>query len=164
MTTFSGQAHPFERTRPFGVVAAALGLSRRSADARTAAIGHMLAGEGGDAGVSAAEAVHHRVVEEIVDLVEASCAEHPVLLVAEDVHWADSASLRALSSVVRQLPLSPLLVVVTTRPSPLSAEVVRLLDDLAAAGGSTVSLGAVGRPTTWPPSRAARSGRLRVRP
>jgi hypothetical protein len=30
-----GQAHPFERTRPFGVVAAALDLSRRSPHALT---------------------------------------------------------------------------------------------------------------------------------
>lgn len=63
VAVFSGQAHPFERTRPFGVVAAALGLSRRSADPRKAAIGGLLAGEGaGD--------VQYRVVEEIVELVE----------------------------------------------------------------------------------------------
>ena len=42
---FSGQAHPFERTRPFGVVSAALGLSRRSPDPRRAAIAALLAGE-----------------------------------------------------------------------------------------------------------------------
>ena len=43
---FCGQAHPFERTRPFGVVAAALDLSRRSPDPRRAAIGALLAGQG----------------------------------------------------------------------------------------------------------------------
>jgi predicted ATPase len=32
VTVFYGQAHPFERARPFGVVAAALDLSRRSPD------------------------------------------------------------------------------------------------------------------------------------
>ena len=75
-----------------------------------------------------------------MDLVETSCAERPVLLVAEDLHWADGASLVAISSVVRQLPLAALLVVVTARPSPLPVEVVRLLDDLAAGGASTVQL------------------------
>jgi DNA-binding CsgD family transcriptional regulator len=140
VTTFFGGAHPFERTRPFGVVAAALGLSRRSADPRAASIGQLLAGESADGSVPASEDVHHRVVEEIVDLVGTACAEQPVLLVAEDIHWADTASVRALSSVVRQLSLSPLLVAVTTRPSPLSAEAVRLLDDLASAGGSAVTL------------------------
>ena len=131
---FCGQAHPFERTRPFGVVAAALDLSRRSPDPRRAAIGALLTGASG------AGDVQYRVVEEIVDLVETSCAERPVLLVAEDIHWADSASLLAILSMARQLPLAALLVVVTARPSPLPAEVVRLLDDLAAGGARTLRL------------------------
>jgi len=137
---FSGQAHPFERARPFGVLAAALDLSRRSPDPRKAAIGALLAGH--DAGVPARPAgdVQYRVVEEIVDLVETLSAERPVLLVAEDIHWADSASLLATLSVTRQLPLAALLVVVTARPSPMPAEVVRLLDDLAAGGARTVRL------------------------
>ena len=46
MAVFCGQAHPFERTRPFGVVAAALDLSRRSPDPRKAAVGALLAGQG----------------------------------------------------------------------------------------------------------------------
>ena len=43
---FRGEAHPFERSRPFGVVASALGLTRRSTDPRRAAIGSLLAGAG----------------------------------------------------------------------------------------------------------------------
>ncbi len=139
-----GRAHPFERARPFGVVASALALHPRSPDRRRASLSALLHGHvpgaegqfGGDLG--------YRVVEEVVDLVEAECAEHPVLLVAEDVHWADGASLAALSAIVRRLSLSPLLVVVSTRASPLSSEVVRLLEDLTAAGARTVSLGALG--------------------
>jgi DNA-binding CsgD family transcriptional regulator len=137
---FSGQAHPFERTRPFGLASAALGLSRRSRDPRRAAIGALLAGEGAGGPTVAGVDVQYRVVEEIVDLVDRSCAERPVLLVAEDLHWADSASLLAILSVARQLPLAPVLVVVTARPSPLPAEVVRFLDDAAVGGGRTVRL------------------------
>jgi hypothetical protein len=122
VAVFCGRAHPFERTRPFGVVAAALDLSRRSPDPRRAAIGALLAGQGAGAPERAAGDIRYRVVEEIVDLVETSCAERPVLLVAEDIHWADSASLLAILSVARLLPLAALLVVVTARPSPLPAE------------------------------------------
>ena len=138
LTVFHGHAHPFERSRPFGVVADALGLHRRAPDPDTAAIGTVL----GDTGLPAESAgdVRFQVVEQIVDLVETSCRERPVLLVAEDVHWADTASLSAISSVARQLPLSPLLVVVTARPSPLSSEAARLLDDLSAAGARTLEL------------------------
>ena len=140
VAVFYGQGHPFERTRPFGVVAAALDLSPRSPDPRRAAIGALLAGQGAWAPARTAGDIQYRVVEEIVDLVETLCAERPVLLVAEDIHWADSASLLAILSVVRRLPLAALLVVVTARPSPLPAEVARLLDDLAAAGARTVHL------------------------
>src|SRR6516162_10191343 len=140
VTVFCGQAHPFERTRPFGVVAAALNLSRRSPDPRRAAIGALLAGQDAGAPARAAGGIQYRVVEEIVDLVETSCAERPVLLVAEDIHWADSASLLAILSVARQLPLAPLLAVVTARPAPQPAEVARLLDDLAAGGARTLQL------------------------
>lgn len=139
VAVFCGGAHPFERTRPFGVAAAALGLSPRSSDPRRAAIGALLAGPGPGSSGSGGD-IQYRVVEEIVDLLERACAQRPVLLVAEDIHWADTASLLTLLTVARQLTLAPLLVVVTTRPSPLRGEVVRLLDDLAAAGGRSLRL------------------------
>ncbi len=140
LSVFAGQAHPFERSRPFGVVAGALDLSRRSPDPRKAAIGALLAGQGAGLPARPAGDLQFRVVEEIVDLVETLSAERPVLLVAEDIHWADSASLLAILSLTRQLPLAALLVVVTARQSPLPAEVVRLLDDLAAGGARTLRL------------------------
>ncbi len=138
-TVLSGQAHPFERTRPFGLVAAVLGISRRSPDPRRAAIAALLAGDGAAPALAAADR-QYRIVEAFVDLVEQSCAERPVLLVAEDLHWADSASLLAILTLTRQLPLVPLLVVVTVRPSPLPTDVARFLDDVAAGGARNLQL------------------------
>jgi predicted ATPase len=66
VTVLCGEAHPFERTRPFGVVVTALDLNRRSRDPRRAAIGGLLAGQGAE-GSAAAGDTSHRVVEEIVD-------------------------------------------------------------------------------------------------
>jgi DNA-binding CsgD family transcriptional regulator len=139
VTVFHGQAHPFERTRPFGLVVEALDLRRRSPDARRAAVASLLARDGLGAQQATGD-LEYRVLEEVVDLVEASCAEHPALLVAEDIHWADPASLAAMSAVVRRMPFSPVLVVVTARPSPLSPEVAQLLEDLATAGAHTLRL------------------------
>lgn len=141
LTVFSGQAHPFERTRPFGVVADALALNRRSPDPRRAAIGLLLSGDGPSQGT--AEDIQYRVAEEIVDLVELACVQRPVLLVVEDIHWADSASLMAVLSLARRLPLAPLLLVTTTRTSPQSPELMRLLNDLETAGASVVQLRAL---------------------
>lgn len=138
-TVFCGAAHPFERTRPFGVVADALGLNRRSDDPLKAAIGRELSGRATE-GESGESGTQYQIVESIVDVVDSACAEGPVLVVAEDIHWADGASLLALSSLVRQLPLSALLFVVTLRPAPLSGEVARLLEDLAVTAARTVHL------------------------
>ncbi len=157
VSVLRGQAHPFERTRPFGVVATALGLRRRSTDPRRAALAALLAG--GDA-ARGADDLQYRVVEEVVDLVEASCADRPVLLVAEDLHWSDAASLLTISTLVRRLPLSALLVVVTVRPSPLPADVVRLLEDLTEAGAPTLRLG----PLTPAETLALATDRLGVPP
>ncbi|MGW5241994.1 helix-turn-helix transcriptional regulator [Monashia sp. NPDC004114] len=142
VAVYSGQAHPFERTRPFGVVAAALGLSRRSPDPRRAAIGALLDGRSAEA--SAGGDIRFRVVEEVVDLLESVCADGPVLLVAEDLQWADSSSLLAILTLARQLPLAPLFLVVTARSSPHPPELERLLDDLVADGALTTHLRPLG--------------------
>lgn len=60
-------------------------------------------------------------------------AAGPSLLVLEDLHWADDASLRLLEHVALQLPRLPFLVVATSRPEgldvahPLAATVEALL-------------------------------------
>jgi predicted ATPase len=48
-------------------------------------------------------------VEELVGVAEALCAEGPLVLLLEDLHWADEASLlwwRRLCRLTRQLPLA----------------------------------------------------------
>ena len=42
--------------------------------------------------------------------------QQPVLMVWEDVHWADPSTLESLSFLVDQMPTSPLLAVLTFRP------------------------------------------------
>ena len=66
-TALYGQAHPFERVRPFAVVAAALRLTPRSRDPRRAALGSLLSGAEPPAAVGD---VQYRIVDEVVDLVE----------------------------------------------------------------------------------------------
>jgi len=71
---FRGEAHPFERTHPFGVVADALDLRRRSPDPRRAMIGSLLAGDAErQAAAGGVPDLRYQVVEEIIDLLEASC-------------------------------------------------------------------------------------------
>jgi tetratricopeptide (TPR) repeat protein len=48
--------------------------------------------------------------------LEQECAAHPVLLVLEDLHWADAASVRLIDSTLRNLRELPLMVLVLARP------------------------------------------------
>jgi DNA-binding CsgD family transcriptional regulator/tetratricopeptide (TPR) repeat protein len=80
-------------------------------------------------------------VERVLVLVDQLCAVSPVVVVVEDLHWADEASLlvwRRLSRAVRQLPL---LMVGSCRPTPGHDQVERLRRGVVAGGGVVLSLG-----------------------
>src|SRR5438067_856654 len=142
MVVFQGAAHPFERTRPFGVVADALDLRPRAADARRARIGRLLLG-GALAGQSTAIDARFRVVEEIIDLVELECGDRPVVLVLEDLHWADDSGLTAAAAIIHRLRHVPLAVVATLRPAPRTPELDLLLADCLAVGAHLLQLSAL---------------------
>ena len=139
VAVFCGQAHPFERTRPFGVVAGALGVSRRSRTlaglqsarcwaARRVALPRRLPATS-STGSSRRSWIWWRCRAPSV-----RCCWWP------RTSTGPTAPASQRSSVVRRLPLAALLVVVTARPSSMPVEVVRLLDDLAAGDASTVQL------------------------
>jgi eukaryotic-like serine/threonine-protein kinase len=50
------------------------------------------------------------------DFVAAECVAAPVLIMLEDLHWGDAPSVRAVDSIIRQLPERPLLVLAFARP------------------------------------------------
>ena len=138
-----GEAHPFERTHPFGVVAEALELRRHSPDPRRAMIGSLLAGDAeGQQATGGAPDLRYQIVEEILDLLEASCTKGAVVLVLEDIHWADDSTLLAFRAMARRLAHAPLLLVASFRPAPRSAELDQLLGDVLGAGARLIRLGA----------------------
>ena len=74
MQVAAGRAEELERTRPFGLLAAAFGCARSSPDPRRAAIAGLLAAPGaGDLGpitVTSDPGLRFRVVDAFTDLVE----------------------------------------------------------------------------------------------
>ncbi len=70
-----------------------------------------------------------RVLELVLDLLTA--LERPVLLVLEDIHWADRSTLALLAFLARNLRAQPLVVLATYRvDDELSYEVRRLAGEL----------------------------------
>ncbi|MDT4922180.1 MAG: hypothetical protein QOI15_3082, partial [Pseudonocardiales bacterium] len=74
----------------------------------------------------------HRALFETL-LEQMTEARHPTVMVLEDVHWADEASLDLLRFLIRRLAGVPLLALVTFRDVEIGEQLQRLLGELAAA-------------------------------
>lgn len=77
----------------------------------------------------------HAFVDGFTAAVEARAQVQPLLIVAEDLHWADDLSLRAIGALARRLGPIAAALVGTFRPTPrpaLLAHLVAALDDSGA--------------------------------
>lgn len=84
----------------------------------------------GPAGDADPGAVRFAVQRDVVALLAQLCSRSPVLVVLDDLHWADSSSLRLLAALAPELRGLPLLVIATYRPAELLANPA-LTDTLA---------------------------------
>src|SRR5207248_762364 len=82
--------------------------------------------------------------ERLLALVERWCGASPVVVVAEDVQWADEASLMVWRRLARLVEQVPLLLVGSCRPGPGGGEAEHLPARVAARGGVVVPLGPLG--------------------
>jgi class 3 adenylate cyclase/DNA-binding CsgD family transcriptional regulator len=70
----------------------------------------------------------YAIIEASVDLFEEMTRSRPVLLVAEDLQWADDLSIAALVAIVRRVPVSGFSVVGSLRPTPRPVALDRLIE------------------------------------
>ena len=124
----AGRAAEFERELPFGVLVDALDDHLASLDhrrvervggerlAELAAIFPALDGPAVPDGALQAERYRaHRAIQELLDGLAVG---RPLLLVLDDLHWADQASLEVVASLLRRPPDGPVLLACAFRPSP----------------------------------------------
>ncbi len=57
-----------------------------------------------------------QVTRALVTWLKAECAQRPVLLMLEDLHWSDGPSIHLLEGVLRELANHPLMVLALARP------------------------------------------------
>lgn len=62
------------------------------------------------------EALQRQVIRAVVTLLETLAARHPLLLVFDDLHWADSASLTMLERALTLVECAPVLIALLYRP------------------------------------------------
>jgi DNA-binding CsgD family transcriptional regulator len=139
----SGACDELTQRFPLSAVTEAVGLQERGSGAsrgRAAAGLNVETAPGQELGLVAGDPVL-AAVEELLGRVHKLCAEGPLVLVLEDLHWADGASVlwwRRLCRVTGQLPL---VLVGTRRPVPRAPGADALGREVQARGGVTVSLG-----------------------
>src|SRR4051812_40977490 len=139
-----GRASEFESALPFGPVVDALDEYLESLDPRefsrlAAADLQELAAvfpalrthnPGSERPPTAAERFHaHRAVR---DLIERLAANQPVLLVLDDLHWADGASLELVAYLLRHPPRAAVMVAATFRAGQADRALVAAIERAAA--------------------------------
>jgi len=88
-----------------------------------------------------------RLFEAVAQLIQALLGSGPLVVLLEDVHWADDTSLRLLAFIARRLASSPLVLAVTAREEELdSVPVLRSL--LREPSVTRIALGPLSRAAT----------------
>ena len=129
----------FGGRRPFGVVVDALGINLREAR-----IGRLLLSSTGAEASAGSGDLEFRVSEALLSHTEDLCADGPLVLVVEDVHWADPSSRVFLARLGRRVGRLPLLIVATRRPVPEVPQLDRLIDGLSDPPARRLRLGPLG--------------------
>ena len=81
------------------------------------------------------------VLDRIRMALERAAREEPLLIVIDDLHWADSSTLLALGSLTVQLFSYPIIWLLGRRPVPSSPQLEALIERLTADGGTRLQLG-----------------------
>jgi ATP/maltotriose-dependent transcriptional regulator MalT len=141
----SGAASELERDLPFGVFVDALdeylqGLEPRRLDALDDQVRNGLANvfpslsELATAEGAAFRHERHRSHRAVRELLERLTAISPLVLVLDDLHWADPASIDLLGALLRRRPDAPALLVLALRPQQAPALLSRALEPARRTG------------------------------
>lgn len=90
--------------------------------------------------VAAVSDVGEAAISEVVPVVRELCAESPLVMVADDLQWADRTSLLAWRHLIRLTEELPLLLVGAGRRSPARADLEQIRLDLAVRGDPVLTL------------------------
>src|ERR1700760_2027806 len=93
--------------------------------------------------LGASEDLHYWVVHDLGDAIYAAAAQTPLMIVLEDIHWADNGTLLALRSLATVRPDVAVLWVLTARTGAGGPAVQETLSVLQRAGAAVVELGAM---------------------
>ena len=141
MTVRVSEAGELDQTRPFGAICDALGVSPRSPATALAELARRIEGHGAWSGhlEDVPVEVHH-IIEALIGVFESLCTTAELLLVIDNLHWADNSSLAMLRRLIRLSRRYPALILASARPTDKQA-VVALVEAVRQGGGTVLDLG-----------------------
>ena len=153
----SGSGSEFEQDLPFWVFVDALdeyvaGLDPRRLESLEDGVRGDLAGllpslsEYAGEGQSSPQDQRYRAHRAVGELLQRLAATKPLVLVLDDVHWADSASIDLLGALLRRPPAASVLLAIGARPRQMPERLASALERADRAGALTrLELAALGR-------------------
>jgi DNA-binding CsgD family transcriptional regulator/tetratricopeptide (TPR) repeat protein len=142
---FWGTADPLRARFPLAVLLDCLQVDARSAQGVQGEIAGLLRGEGVGALVPAGGAVT-AAAERVLVLVDRLCAVSPVIVVVDDLQWADEVSVSVWHRLAGAVGQVPLLLVAVSRPVPRSPGVAAARQGLAGRGALVLPVGPLPEP------------------
>jgi DNA-binding CsgD family transcriptional regulator/tetratricopeptide (TPR) repeat protein len=134
-----GTADELSHRLPLQVILEALRVEPRSPDPRRAAAARLLREERA-AGLLASGDTMPAAIEGLSALVDQVCADSPVVLVIDDLQWADDASLLLWHRLARAVEQLPLVLLGTSRPVPRRTQLNRIRHAVEERGGLVLTL------------------------
>ena len=139
---FWGTADQPSQRLPLRVVLDCLQVRQESADPRRVAIAEYLRHH--RPSVFAINDVTYTAAEMLLGLVDELCAESPTVMVVDDLHWADEASLTVWHRLTLAVSQLPLLLIGACHPVPRRPEVQELRATVRRRCGTVIPVGPLG--------------------
>ncbi|MEU7764911.1 AAA family ATPase [Nocardia sp. NPDC049190] len=136
-----GTARELQRDMPFSAVRSWFAGERAGSEPTSDPIRALL--HSGNRAGDAAATHEIAIAEAILDRIDAWCSAGPVVLIMDDVHWADASSLAVLRRLCEFVDGLPLLVVLAARPLPRTRAVAALSAELVDRRAPMIRLGAL---------------------
>jgi DNA-binding CsgD family transcriptional regulator len=136
---FWGTADQLSQRLPLRVVLDCLQIRHESPDRRRAAIADYLRHH--RPGLFAVDDVVYAAAEMLLALVDELCAASPTVIVVDDLHWADEASLTVWHRLTLAVSQLPLLLIGTCHQAPRRPGMQELRATVLRRGGTVISVG-----------------------